>query len=110
MNSRSLPQNKAPLSSEQLVKFIIFIQKNVLTIRALSLQTEGTIMIGGCGDHDGINDRLRNSRRNPFHCREEMTISFSSSASVHRRTSTVVELGPTMSTPSDASRLVRVQR
>ena len=36
MNSRSLPQNKALFDSDQLVKFVIFAQKNVPTIRARS--------------------------------------------------------------------------
>ena len=44
MNLRSLPQNKALFSSDQFTKFVVFAQKCVPMIRALSLGTEGTIL------------------------------------------------------------------
>ena len=42
MDSRSLPQNKAPFASDQMTKFCRFAHKTVLTIQALSSWMEGT--------------------------------------------------------------------
>ena len=44
MNSRLLPQNKALFGSDPLAKFVIFVQKYVLTIRPLSSETDSTIL------------------------------------------------------------------
>ena len=44
MNSRSLPQNKTLFGSDPLAKFVVFVQKYVPTIWALSSRIEGTIL------------------------------------------------------------------
>ena len=43
MNSRSLPQNKAPFGLDPLAKFAAFAQRSVPTIWVLSSLMEGTI-------------------------------------------------------------------
>ena len=44
MNLRLLPQNKALFGSDPLAKFVIFVQKYVLTIWPLSSETDSTIL------------------------------------------------------------------
>ena len=44
INLRSLPQNKTPFGSDSLTKFVIFAQKNVLTIRVFSSRIQGIIV------------------------------------------------------------------
>ena len=44
MNSRSLPQNKAPIGSDPLAKSVVFVQKSVSTIWTLLSVMEGTIL------------------------------------------------------------------
>ena len=102
MNSRSLPQNKAPFSSDQLAKFVVFGRQSVPMTLALSLRTEDTIVTrrsrGTCWDLEPVVGVARDSGA---------TLGNHGLATrCHCRSLTSTELGPAISPPSEPNYLL----
>ena len=106
MKSRSLPQNKTLVGSEQLSKFRQFAQKGILMIWALSSRKEGIIMAKRsrrtCWDLEpavGVAGDSGATPRSHSRCRRR-----------YRSCLTLTEVGPTISPPCELDELAHVRR